>query len=623
MAKTLIIAEKPSVARVLAGVLGVQGRRDGYLESPTHIVTWAVGHLVNIAEPGDQNPAWSGRWAMRQLPMLPARFALQVLPQTSKQYELIRGFLLDDGVSEVINATDAGREGELIFRRIYLLAGSTKPLKRFWASDMTEKGLRKAFASLMEGEDKRCLGHAAFARAEADWLVGMNFSRLFTLRSGSLITVGRVQTPVLKLLVDRRREIEHFTPQDYWTVDAIFDHQGEAFKAVWVAPAEFKDSKIWSEPEAEAVVQACAGAEGAVVSLEKKKGRQKPPLPFDLTTLQKEANSRLNLSAQTTLGIAQSLYEKKKLITYPRTDSRHLTQALFAECLDNLRAVYPHFPDIAHKAADNIKAGKKKFECVNDKKVTDHHAIIPTALIANPNTLSPDEWAVYEMICRRFAATFMDDALFSTTNVLVGLHEHRFRANGKIFQDKGWLEAEPWRAAEDNPLPDLGKGAMVAVRDLAQAKHKTKPPAHFTDATLLAAMETAGKLVDDEAMREAMKDRGLGTPATRAQIIETLLGRKYVAKDGKRLVATDLGIWAIDVVCAMIPQVASPELTGEWENKLKEMEQGKFGYGQFMRQVRDMVAAGVETVKSWREGRPTGPPDVDAHRALDKSRQLG
>lgn len=602
MTRTLIIAEKPSVARELAGVLGVRGRRDGYLESPTHVVTWAVGHLVNIAEPGEQNSAWAGRWAMNQLPMLPTRFALGILPQTAKQYEVIRGFLLDDTVSEVINATDAGREGELIFRRIYLLAGSTKPIKRFWASDMTEKGLRKAFDALVDGEEKRCLGHAAFARAEADWLVGMNFSRLFTLRAGSLITVGRVQTPVLKLMVDRRREIEHFTPQDYWTVDAIFDHRDEGFKAIWMAPPELKDSKIWTEAEALSVVEACTGVEGTVAAVEKKKGRQKPPLPFDLTTLQKEANSRLNFSAQETLGIAQILYEKKKLITYPRTDSRHLTEALFAECLDNLRAVYPHFSDIARKAADNIKGGKKKFECVNDKNVTDHHAIIPTTLVANPNTLSPDEWAVYEMICRRFVAAFMDDALFSTSVVMIDLRGHRFRATGKIFQDRGWLAAEPWRAAEDNPLPDLRKGATVAVRELAHSRHKTKPPAHFTDATLLAAMETAGKLVDDDALREAMKDRGLGTPATRAQIIETLLNRKYVDKEGKRLVATDLGAWAIDVVCAMIPQVASPELTGEWEKKLKDMEQGRFVYGQFMRQVRDMVAGGVEAVKTSRVG---------------------
>lgn len=597
MPRTLIIAEKPSVARELASVLGVRGRGDGCLQGPGHVVTWAVGHLVNIAEPAEQNPAWAGRWSMGQLPMLPARFELGILPSTARQYEIIRGFLLDEDIAEVINATDAGREGELIFRRIYLLAGSTKPIKRLWASDMTEKGLQKAFAGLVDGEQKRNLGHAAFARAEADWLVGMNFSRLFTLRAGSLITVGRVQTPVLKLLVDRRREIENFEPRDYWTVEGDFAQGGENFKATWFAPPEFKDSKVWTEAEGRGVVEACTGRPGEVLAMEKKKGRQKPPLPFDLTTLQKEANARLNLSAQQTLSIAQDLYEKRKLVTYPRTDSRHLTRELFAECLENLRAIYAHFPDIAQKAAANIKGGKKKFECVNDAKVTDHHAIIPTAVKANRASLGADEWAVYEMICRRFAAAFMDDAVFDASTLWIGVEGHRFRATGKMFRDRGWLEAEPWRASADNPLPALRKGSAVTVAELTLAAHKTKPPAHFTDATLLAAMETAGKLVDDEELRDAMRERGLGTPATRAQIIETLLARKYVSKDGKRLVATDLGCWAVDVVCSLIPQVASPELTGEWEKRLKEMEQGVYAYGVFMRQVRDMVAGGVNLVR--------------------------
>lgn len=610
MPRALIIAEKPSVARELAGVLGVKGRGEGCLQGPGHVVTWAVGHLVNIAEPAEQNQAWAGRWAMGQLPMLPARFTLGVLPSTARQYEIIRHFLLDDDITEVINATDAGREGELIFRRIYLLAGSTKPIRRLWANDMTEKGLQKAFASLVDGEQKRNLGHAAFARAEADWLVGMNFSRLFTLRAGSLITVGRVQTPVLKLLVDRRREIENFVPRDYWTVEGDFDQGGETFKATWYAPQDFKDSKVWTEAEGRDVVEACAGKDGEVLAMEKKKGRQKPPLPFDLTTLQKEANSRLGFSAQQTLSIAQDLYEKRKLITYPRTDSRHLTKELFAECLENLRAVYTHFPDIAQKAAANIKAGKKKFECVNDAKVTDHHAIIPTAVKANQATLGRDEWAVYEMICRRFAAAFMDDAVFDASTLWIGVAGHRFRATGKIFRDRGWLEAEPWRASEDNPLPDLKKGGVVTVVELSLAAHKTKPPAHFTDATLLAAMETAGKLVEDDELRDAMKERGLGTPATRAQIIETLLAREYIGKDGKRLVATDLGCWAVDVVCSMIPQVASPELTGEWEKRLKEMEQGGYAYGVFMRQVRDMVAGGVSLVK----GSSVRPPRCPVER---------
>ncbi len=612
---SLIIAEKPSVARELAAVLGIKGRGEGLLRGPDHVITWAVGHLVNIAEPGDQNPLWSGRWAMHQLPMLPSRFALGVLPSTASQYEVIRRLLLDDSIETVINATDAGREGELIFRRIYHRAGCTKPILRLWANDMTEKGLHKAFANLMPGEDKRNLGHAAFARAEADWLVGMNFSRLFTLRAGSLITVGRVQTPVLKLLVDRRREIEDFAPQDYWTVEGEFEHQTQSFKATWFAPPEFKDSKIWQEGVGQSVVRACVGGRGEVLEMEKKKGRQKPPLPFDLTTLQKEANSRFGFSAQETLSIAQDLYEKKKVITYPRTDSRYLTKELFAECLDNLRAVHRHFPEIAVRAATNIQNGKKKFECVNDKKVTDHHAIIPTTLHANPASLGKEEWTVYEMICRRFIATFMDDALFAASTLWLDVNGERFRTTGKIFQDRGWLEAEPWRASEDNPLPNLKKGDLAAIRELYLAAHKTKPPAHYTDATLLAAMETAGKLVEDETLREAMKERGLGTPATRAQIIETLLARAYVAKDGKRLIATDFGCWAVDVVCAMIPQVASPELTGEWEKRLKEMERGSHAYGIFMREVREMVSAGVRLVKGSHVRPPRCP--VDRRRAKE------
>ena len=612
--RTLIIAEKPSVARELAGVLGVKGRGEGFMQGPGHVVTWAVGHLVNIAEPAEQNPAWSGRWSMRQLPMLPSRFTLGILPTTARQYEIIRNFLLDDDIETVVNATDAGREGELIFRRIYLLAGSTKPIQRLWANDMTEKGLQKAFAGMVSGEEKRNLGHAAFARAEADWLVGMNFSRLFTLRAGSLITVGRVQTPVLKLLVERRREIENFLPRDYWTVEGEFAHEGETFKATWFEAPDFKDSKIWQVEEGQTVVQTCAGKDGAVLEMEKKKGRQKPPLLFDLTNLQKEANSRLGFSAQQTLTIAQDLYEKRKLITYPRTDSRYLTKELFAECLENLRAVYAHFPEISQSAAANIKDGKKKFECVNDKKVSDHHAIIPTTLRANPATLGKEEWAIYEMICRRFAAAFMDDATFASSTLWIGVEGHRYRATGKIFQDKGWLEAEPWRASEDNPLPNLRKGAAVTAQSLDLVAHKTKPPAHFTDATLLAAMETAGKLIDDEELRDAMKERGLGTPATRAQIIETLLARQYIGKDGKRLVASDLGCWAVDVVCSMIPQVASPELTGEWEKRLKEMEQGGYAYGVFMHQVREMVSSGVSRVKG-SNVRPPACPVVSDRRS--------
>ena len=315
-----------------------------------------MGHLVNIAEPEVQDPRWKGRWSLAQLPMIPRRFTLSVLEKTQDQFEVVKTLLNDEDVDQVVNATDAGREGELIFRRIYVMAGCTKPIRRLWASDMTEEGLKKAFAGLMDGEQKRNLGLASFARAEADWLVGMNFSRLFTVRDGGLVSVGRVQTPVLKLLVDRRREIEHFTPRDFWTVEGLFarppeqaaqantpEAQGESFKAEYHLPPEYKETRLDNEADALAVLDRCQGVRGRVLGVDSRRGTQKPPLPFDLTTLQREANSRHGFSAQETLSIAQALYEKRKLLTYPRTDSRHLTKDLFKGILDHLRAVYPIF----------------------------------------------------------------------------------------------------------------------------------------------------------------------------------------------------------------------------------------------------------------------------------------
>ncbi len=603
VSKQLILAEKPSVAREIARVLGIRGTggRNGFIEGPGHVVTWAVGHLVNIAEPEVQNTAWAGRWSLGQLPMIPIRFTLGILPRTQDQFETIKHLMNRDDVTEIVNATDAGREGELIFRRIYLKAQCSKPILRLWANDMTEEGLKKSLAGLMAGEKKRNLGLAAFARAEADWLIGMNFSRLFTLKAGSLLTVGRVQTPVLKLLVDRKLEIEHFVPKDYWIVEGNFAKgENDPFKAVWFAPKEYQENKIWEEQEAADTVNRCRDRKGGVLSVTSKQGKQNPPLPFDLTTLQREANTRFGYSAKQTLGIAQDLYEKKKVLTYPRTDSRYLTRELFKEVLTHLRSVYPHFPDIAQRAATEIKDGKRKFTCVNDKKVSDHHAIIPTARKAVREQLTPDQWNVYEMVCRRFCAVFMIPATFKSSVVWVEVDSDRFKATGKIFKDRGWLSAEPWRAAKDNPLPLLKKGDPVRSLDLESVKRSTKPPAHFTDATLLGAMETAGKLVEDQELREAMKERGLGTPATRAQVIETLLSRNYVEKQGKKLIATPTGERAISMIDHMLPVVASPEMTGEWESKLKAIETGKMTYSAFMHEIRHMVAGNVQSLRQAR-----------------------
>lgn len=631
MSKTLIIAEKPSVARELAPLVGATQRRAGFLEGPDHLVSWAVGHLVGIAEPEEQDPAWAGRWTLDQLPMLPPRFRLRVLPETADQFAVLRRLLADERVTGVINATDAGREGELIFRRIYLMAECTKPVRRLWASDMTEEGLRKSLARLLPDAEKRNLGLASFARAEADWLVGMNYSRLFTVKTGGLVSVGRVQTPVLCLLAARRREIEQFAPQDFWTVEGVFapgTGKGRAaqddaathgtpvassdtpatppaaspdapdtFPAVWHRPPELRETRVDSEDEAAAIAAACTGREGVVESVASKAGSQQPPLPFDLTTLQREANTRFGLSAKDTLGHAQALYETHKLITYPRTDSRHLTKELFAEILNHFRAIHHLYPDETMLAVTRIKSGKVKFACVDDRKVTDHHAIIPTARKGDPARLSQAERQVYEMICRRFIAAFCAEARFSTSTVTVKVGEHAFIARGKVFKEKGWLAVEPWRAAEDTPLPPLRKGAKLHTHDIRRVKRQTKAPAHYTDASLLAAMETAGKLVEDEELRQAMKERGLGTPATRAQIIETLLQRGYAGKQGKRLIASDRGMQVAEVIEALLPDVASPELTGTWEKALKDMEAGKATYPQFMHGIRESVWHGVHRIK--------------------------
>lgn len=603
MPKTLIIAEKPSVAREIAPLVHAATRREGYLEGPEYLVSWAVGHLVGIAEPEEQHEAWKGKWTLEQLPIIPARFKLAVLNEGRRQFTVLRQLLHRDDVQAVINATDAGREGELIFRRIYLMAECTKPVQRFWANDMTEQGLRKSLAKLLPDAAKRNLGLASFARAEADWLIGMNFSRIFTIKANTLVSVGRVQTPVLKLLADRRREIEFFVPQDYWTVEATLEREGTGFAATWHEPPELKETRIPREPRAQKIAGACTRQEGVVESAASRKGSTKPPLPFDLTTLQREANTRFGYSAKDTLSIAQALYEQKKLLTYPRTDSRYLTKELYGEILTHFRAIYHLYPEETVPAVERIRSDSssggqgKKFACVDDKKVTDHHAIIPTANKADLSRLSAEEAHIYDMVCRRFIAAFSAEATFSATTVHVNVHDHTFIAKGKVFRDRGWLAVEPWRAAEDNPLPALRKGLRVLASSVTAVRRQTKSPAHFTDASLLAAMETAGKFVEDEELRNAMKERGLGTPATRAQIIETLLSRGYVTKDGKKLVCSDRGLEVADMVTALLPEVASPEMTGAWEKKLKDMEAAQYTYPDFMREIRTMVSRGVTHIK--------------------------
>jgi len=593
--KTLVIAEKPSVARDIARVLKANERRQGYIENGQYVITWAVGHLVSICNPEEQDSGWKA-WELENLPMLPTEGLKQKASEkTLDQFKVIDSLLKSSDVSDIICATDAAREGVHIFQRIYRESDCSKPYKYLWAADMTDEGLRRAFSNLLDAAAKQGVSEAGFARSEADWLVGMNMTRLYSVKCNELVSLGRVQTPVLKLIVDRTNEIKNFEPEPYWMVEGNFGE--EPFKATWFAsPYESTNSKIDSKDEASAVLARCQGQTANVDSVDSKPGQSKPPLPFDLTTIQREANSKYGFSAQDTLSICQALYEKHKVLTYPRTDSRYLTEALFNDIEKHIKSAAANYGDLADMARARIQT-EKSFPCVNDKKVTDHHAIIPTGNAAKKDELSDKEWKVYDMVTRRFLAAFLAPARFKSTTMWICINEDRFKTSGKVFVDSGWLVAEPWRSTEDKPLPDLAQGDPVDVNGVDLLEKKTKPPKQFTEASLLGAMETAGKQVEDEDLADALKERGLGTPATRAGIIETLIKRQYIERQKKNLVATKKGLQIIETVDQLNPDLASPEMTGHWEKLLRDIEEGTYTYKDFMRRIHKFVSTNVDKGK--------------------------
>ena len=595
----LIIAEKPSVAREIARIIGAKTRRQGYLEGGGYLVSWAVGHICNISPPDRQDKKWSGTWNFSQLPMIPKKFKLEVNKRTKDQYQVLKKLLTSPEVTEVISATDAGREGELIFRRIYAHSRSVKPVKRLWLSSMTDEAISKAFVELKAASHYDTLGAAAYARAEADWLVGMNGTRAFTIKAGQLLTCGRVQTPVLALLVARRLEIENFKPQPYWEIDAIILGDGvvESFKATWHESPKLKERKISDESKAFEIIKKCLGHPAIVESSKLRKGSSKAPLLYDLTSLQREASSRYGFSAKTTLDIAQKLYEGRKAITYPRTDSSYLSASVFNEIAPHFRAIVPHYGDIIPKVRENFSRDARKFRCVNDKKVTDHHAIIPTSKQIDTSVLSDSESKIYDLICRRFMAAFMPDAKFQSSVAWLNINHEKFKAEGKVFDSLGWLDAEPWRIKQEGALPALAQGQELKVKELNKIAKQTRPPAHYTDASLLRAMETAGRRVDDEELAEALKEKGLGTPATRAAIIEMLITRRSAKREKKKyIMATDRGVKAIEVISALLPILTSAEMTGEWERKLKLIEKNQLSYNDFMKAINAFVAEIVSTL---------------------------
>jgi DNA topoisomerase-3 len=602
MSKTLVLAEKPSVGRDLTRALpGQFAKHEGYLESESHVVTWAVGHLVQLAEP-DEYDAKYKKWRMADLPIVPDEFKLEVRDERSrKQMTVITRLLQRKDVDEIINACDAGREGELIFAWTLEKSGVEKPVKRLWLSSMTTGAIKQAFADLRPGSDFAKLEEAARSRSEADWIVGMNATRAATIRLRSsfdrAVTLGRVQTPTLAIIARREEEIRAFKPEPYWLVDATFEPTGgDSGRGYTGRYHDGTQPRLKTAEAAEAIVGAVRGRTGEITKLETTKRSEKAPLLYDLTTLQREANTRYGFSARRTLAAAQRLYEEHKALTYPRTNSRFLPSDMGAEIKPIAAHVGEH-REYAKAAAyvtglDVLPTGR----VINDAKVTDHHAIIPTNSSHRTDKMSDDDRRIYDMVARRFLAVFHPEAVFENTRLETTVADHVFRTRGRVLLVAGWrgvygeeaLEPGGQSASDEDEggpqtLPKLVRGETVDTKHVAAEEKVTKPPRRYSDASLLAAMETAGKLVDDDELREAMKDSGIGTPATRAAIIERLIDVEYVEREGRSLVATEKGLNVIRLLDAH--PLTSPSLTGDWETRLGKIEHGEEPREVFMRDI--------------------------------------
>jgi len=640
--KTLVIAEKPSVGRDLARVLpGPFAKHEGALEGPEHVITWAVGHLVQLAEPDEYDPKFK-RWRMADLPIVPERFKLVVRDERSKkQMSVVSAQLRRDDVDEVINACDAGREGELIFAYLYEKAGSKKPVRRLWLSSMTNAAMRDAFASLRPAAELASLEQAARSRSEADWIVGMNATRAATIRLRSsfdgAVSLGRVQTPTLAIIARREEEIRAFVPEPYWLVDARFEPSQDPARRYEGRFHAGSKPRLATEAEAREIVAAVSGEAGLITKVEKKEVTEKPPMLYDLTSLQRDANTRFGFSARRTLGAAQRLYEEHKALTYPRTNSRFLTTDMADEIkpIAELVGARAEYRDAAGYVTglDVLPLAR----VIDDSKVTDHHAIIPTRAEHPVEKMDGDDLRVYDMVVRRFLAAFHPEAVLENTRVETTVAGHVFRTRGKVLLVPGWRgvylasaeDAADAAVAEapadedetsDLVLPRLDEGEPSRTLEIESLAKETKPPRRYTDASLLGAMETAGRLVDDEALREAMKDSGIGTPATRAAIIERLIDVGYVERDGRSLVATDKGRNVIRLLGEHA--LTSPDLTGSWEQRLGRIERGEESREQFMHDIAGFARETIEvldtTLKDVRIPRANlGPCPVCGHAIVE------
>jgi len=633
MTKSLIIAEKPSVAqdivRALTPTAGKFDKHDEYFESEGYLVTSAVGHLLEIKAP-EEFDVKRGKWSFANLPVIPPHFDLNPIDKSKGRLGAIVKLVKRKDVSELINACDAGREGELIFRLIQQHSKSKHPVRRLWLQSMTPAAIRDGFEHLRTDKQMLPLADAARCRSEADWLVGINGTRAMTAfnsRDGGffLTTVGRVQTPTLSIMVEREEKIRKHVSRDYWELKATFAAQAGEYEGKWFDPKwkknpddpEQRADRLWNERDATAIADAARG-QPASVTEEAKPSTQSSPGLYDLTTLQREANSRLGFSAKTTLSIAQALYEKHKVLTYPRTDSKHLPEDYVDVVKETMKMISTEdmpgpLRALAAHAKTAIKEGyvKPNKKIFDNAKVSDHFAIIPTLLA--PKSLSEIEAKLYDMVVKRFLAVFFPSAEFMVTTristVKVDDKEHKFQTNGKVMVKPGWLAVYGREAQdEDANLVAVAAGEIVRTEDVAVNPLKTKPPARYTEATLLSAMEGAGKLIDDEDMREAMQEKGLGTPATRAAIIEGLIYEKYIHRDGRDLVPGAKAFQLMTLLRGLgVEDLTKPELTGNWEFQLSEMEKGKLERETFMAEIAAMAERIVKKAKEY--DRDTIPGD--------------
>ncbi|SOZ58608.1 DNA TOPOISOMERASE III [Cupriavidus taiwanensis] len=614
MSKALIIAEKPSVAADIARALGGFTKHDEYFESDDYVLSSAVGHLVEIAAP-DEYEVKRGKWSFANLPVIPPHFDLRPIAKTESRLKVLNRLIKRKDVTALINACDAGREGELIFRLIAQQAKAKQPIRRLWLQSMTPQAIRDGFASLREDEDMLPLADAARCRSEADWLVGINGTRAMTAFNSKgggffLTTVGRVQTPTLSIVVEREEKIKHFVPRDYWEVRAEFIAAAGLYEGRWFDPKfkksefdpEARESRLWSEAEAKSIVAACRDKPGTVTE-ESKPSTQQSPALFDLTTLQREANSRFGFSAKNTLGLAQALYEKHKVLTYPRTDARALPEDYMdtvKQTMDMLADSSPNYLPHAKKILSQgwVKPNKKIFD---NSKISDHFAIIPT--LQAPKNLSEPEQKLYDLVVRRFLAVFFPAAEFQVTTRITEVAGHHFKTEGKVLVNPGWLVIYGREAQGDKDAANLvpvAKDEKVKTDKVEGVGLTTKPPARYNEATLLSAMEGAGKLVDDDALREAMAGKGLGTPATRAAIIEGLLTEKYLVREGRELIPTAKAFQLMTLLRGLgVQELTQAELTGEWEHKLSQIERGRLKRDEFMREIAQMTQQIVKRAKEY------------------------